>query len=423
LTASKLIALTTIFSFLVLISCEEDATFLGRDLLPPTDDIQVKYDEDTEISIDIVEGDSLLTSLSPFLLLGTYSDPVFGFSKADFMTSFAVRDSNVSADRIVDSLLLNLGVQNFFGDSLVEQTVRVYELTESIVDTINYSDVLPDGKYNPDEIASTEVSPEDSILRVKIMDPRILQKFEEVHDSIFEDPDEFRTFFHGLYVTTESVEQGGAIYYIDLTSVYTDFNVYYRATDTSNAQRIQMVVTQFSPRVNTYYHDFEGSRVENYLDVDVQEDTAMFVSSMGGVNTRISFPEIEAWLDKKPVAINKAELYIPVEDTLESGLSVTNYPTSLLVQSFDEEGQPIQLYDYLIDDDDRGYYGGEFDNIENAYVFNIGFHLQSYIEGDLDNMDLILKSNQNSTTASRVALKGPEAAIRKMKLKITYTEL
>lgn len=432
-TASKILTATAIFSLMFFNSCEEDPTFLGRNLLPSTDDINTKYTEDILIETNVAEGEPQLTSLRSHLLLGSHNDANFGFSKADFMTKFAVGDTTVPEQIDIDSLVLRFNVEGFYGDTFSVQTLRVYELTDTLaIDEVYYSDKRPDGMYNPVEITSTEISPSDTIVRIKIDDQDFLRRFEEVDDSVYADILDFYDFFMGFYITTDDVSETGAIFDLSLSSTETFMNLYYQENDTTT-RAIDMVIVQTTPRVNSFYHNFESSRVSQHIGSDESQDTALFISDMGGVATRISFPEIEEWLDKQPVAINRAELYIPVEDSIVNGLSESDYPSTLHLLSFNDEDRTL-IFDYRIDDSNaKNYYGGQFNSVEDVFVFNMGLHLQSYIEGDVDHLDLVLDANipyqflpanaQDNITAKRVILKGPGAANRKMKLKITYTEL
>lgn len=432
-TASKILTATAFLLLIILNSCEEDPTFLGRDLLPPTDDINTKFTEDIFIETRVTEGEPQLTSLRSRLLLGSYNDPNFGFSKADFMTKFAAGDTTVPEQIDIDSLVLRFNVEGFYGDTSSLQTLRVFEMTDSLEsDKVYYSDKRPDGMYNPVELASKEISALDTIVTVKIDDPDFLQRFDEVDDSVYADFADFYDFFPGLYITTDNISETGAIFYFDLTSTETFMNLYYQENDTTT-RAIDLVILQTTPRVNSFYHDYQNSRVSEYLGTDASLDTAVFISDMGGVNTRISFPEIEEWLDKQPVAINRAELYLPVEDSIFNGLSENDYPTDLQLLTFDGDDQTL-IFDYRIDDsNNKDYYGGQFNSVEDVFIFNIGVHLQSYIEGDVDHLDLVLNASlpyqflpsnvPGNINANRVILKGPGAANKKMKLKITYTEL
>ncbi|MFW5820434.1 MAG: DUF4270 family protein [Bacteroidota bacterium] len=416
-------AITGLISLLILISCEEDPSFVGRELLPSADDLNSNYTEDISIETDVTGGEPVPTSVTSAFLLGSYYDQNFGLTKADFMTKFIVADTSIEQGILVDSMILSFAINDFFGDSLSVQTLKLYELTEGPeFDTLLYSNTLPDGKYNPFELAQKEISPNDSIIRIKIVSPSFFQKFEEVHDSVYADPFDFINFFQGFYVTSTNVNDRNAILYLDWGSEATALTMYYRESVVGETQSLNMIIDDFTPRVNTYYYDYTGSEISQYLDEDIPEDTVLFVAGMAIADTRISFPGLEEWRDKKPVAINKAELFIPAEDSIYTDLSPDEFPATLSLLTYNAEDELTYLYDYRMDGDSKSYFGGKYDRSANAYVFNIGAHFQSYIDGDVEHMDMVLKPARNSISASRVILKGPGAVNRKMKLKITYTE-
>lgn len=424
-TASKILTTAGIISLIFFSSCEDDPSFLGKNILPSSDDIQSKYTEDNEIVGLTVLSKPIITTISTQMLIGSHSDSIFGFSKADFMTRFDLSPVNITGDKQVDSLVLEMKIDGFFGDSTIAHNFRIYELTDTLLlDSVYYSNTLPDGKYSPVEISSGSILPTDSIARLSIQNEDILQKFENLDDSVFADREDFFNSFNGFYISSDNIQDGGAIIYIDILSQESKMTMYYHTDDTTGTKQVTMPVSEFTPRVNSFYHDYEGSRVNRYLNNPEMEDTLIYISAMAGVNTKLNFPDIEEWLDKKPVAINKAQLYLPVEDTTFTGLSRDDYPSRLNLYSYDDEDNYSFLYDYRIDDDtnNRSYFDGTYDAAEQAYVFNIGVHLQSYIQGEVDNLNLILQSGQNSLTAQRVVLKGPGATGRKLELKIIYTE-
>lgn len=423
--ASKILTAAGIFSLIFFSSCEDDPSFLGKNILPSTDDIQSKYADDNEIVISTVASKPVVTTISPQMLIGSYRDSIFGFSKADFMTRLDVLPAVITGDRQVDSLVLEMKIDGFFGDSTSAHNFRIYELTDTLtLDSVYNSNTLPDGKYSPIELSSGMVFPTDTIARLKINNDDLLQRFQNVDDTVFADPEDFFNFFRGFYITSDNREDEGAIIYIDILSEDSRMVMYYHTDDTTGTKEIYMPVEDFTPRVNSFYHDYEGSRVNRYINNPDVEDTLMYISSMAGVNTKLNFPDIEDWLEKKPVAINKAQLYLPVEDTMLTGQSRDDFPSRLLLYTYDDEDNFDYLYDYRVDEDNnnRSYFDGTYDVAEQAYIFNIGVHLQAYIQGEVDNLNLILQSSQNSLTAKRVVLKGPESSGRKIELKIIYTE-
>ena len=78
------------------------------------------------------EGKAVLPSLNRTLWLGSRFDTVWGRSRADFMSAFAILPTNLGEDLSVDSLVLSLQVSSVHGDSLYAHHLHVYELTDTL---------------------------------------------------------------------------------------------------------------------------------------------------------------------------------------------------------------------------------------------------------------------------------------------------
>lgn len=330
----------------------------------------------------------------------------------------------MGSNRIIDSMVLSLKLTHIMGDIDFKPTLRVYELTDTLAyDSVYYSDELADVYYDPGTtLFSQEINPRDTLIKIHLSSNDLFSRLTDAPDSVFSDVLDFGEVFKGLYITTDEVSDGGSIIYLNLFDAESEINMYYR-DDTTGTKTLNMFINNFSPKVSMFHNDYTNSRATAYMDLPDQQDTLMFISSMAGLDTKIFIEDFETWrnVDSLPVAINHAELYIPVTDTLLTNENKDNYPTKLLLLSYNEEN----VYDYLHDfriDASGSYFGGFYDIEKNAYVFNIGMHLQSYINGDIDNLNMILVAVNNATTAERVILNSPYASERKMELKITYTK-
>ena len=121
------------------------------------------------------------------------------------------------------------------------------------------------------------------------------------------------------------------------------------------------------------------------------------MQGLAGVNTALSFKNLDEWIEGGKVAITSAKLVfdLPPEDL--TGISLENQPDRLVVYS-DSDGDSLSyLYDQqallenLNDDSEFGGYlqpssKGMFFDTTYTYQFNMGLHFQSMVDGvDLDN--------------------------------------
>jgi hypothetical protein len=176
-----------------------------------------------------------------------------------------------------------------------------------------------------------------------------------------------------------------------------------------------------SKEFNIFENDFTGSPLENFLNNGDDPDSMVYIGSPGLVNGIIRFPELSTWLDSMPVALNHAQLIMTPVDTLESGLSIQDYPASLELLRYGSDGVNRFLYDYMLD---QNSFGGNYDPETNSYKFNLKVHFQSYLNGDLENIDLILMPASNADTYKQLIIYGGNSFhAGRMKLEIVYTVL
>lgn len=139
---------------------------------------------------------------------------------------------------------------------------------------------------------------------------------------------------------------------------------------------------------------------------------------MAGVNVRIRFPYLDQWKDKN-IALNKATLVVET-DTTDYTSDKYKEPLRLGLVKVNEEGKLELLTDYVVSSE---IFDGYFKSNKNEYRFVITRHMQELLNGDMKDYGLYLVSDQRSRNAYRVALMGPQAQQRKMRLEMIYTEL
>ena len=140
---------------------------------------------------------------------------------------------------------------------------------------------------------------------------------------------------------------------------------------------------------------------------------------MSGVSPVIRLEGIEAWKDSMPLAINDAKLIIQVADT-NLTLQSSEYRPSFL-GLFLVDGNYRQNYDYLIYPEGAG---GSYDILTNSYIFNLKVQIQSILAGNVDNLEMILKSGTTGLSVNRTVLNGwNQDPGKRIRLEITYTKL
>lgn len=195
---------SAIFGLIVMLSsCNIGDDGLGTDILPPGDKANAYLDTIFEIDAYAISGFPLLTSEvynSPnrLMLVGSLEDSIVGKSEASVMTQFnATTTYRVGSNLEIDSLYLELYVNDFVGDSEQELTLSLYEFTERLfIDSLYYSDFDAEGKYDPVPLAQMTITPQENhTYNLLIEDQDFIDKFLAIeadttvfyHDSIFKD--------------------------------------------------------------------------------------------------------------------------------------------------------------------------------------------------------------------------------------------
>ncbi|WP_299916054.1 DUF4270 family protein, partial [uncultured Carboxylicivirga sp.] len=181
------------------VACKDEPARLTGDVLPDGEMINGLNYDGYEVGTFNTQRDRVRTSDATYGVLGEFHDPIFGVSKAAFLSDFSVgsevkfvvdiveltaeNDTIIHEDYVfnqfnnnvdtiadvwsVDSVVVNLQYQfnNWYGDMTTGQNVNIYELYSGLgsVSQEYYSDYPVDGTYNPVAIAQKIVFPNNEV--------------------------------------------------------------------------------------------------------------------------------------------------------------------------------------------------------------------------------------------------------------------
>ena len=114
-------------------SCKKDWNELGSQLVMQEVLIPLSYD-DQNLEISLVKEDSLSTLNRPTFFVGSIYESLYGLTQAGAYSELSLPSSNVNFGSFaqVDSLVLSLDVNGYYGDTLSPIFFRVNEMLESI---------------------------------------------------------------------------------------------------------------------------------------------------------------------------------------------------------------------------------------------------------------------------------------------------
>jgi hypothetical protein len=288
---------------IILSSCKKinEATELGGGLIPPIDNINTF---DTSITVeayndlftlhgaDPLKEDSLTGSYTDEQFLGVIdNDPLFGKTDAQMFfelkpATYKYTFSNRPDSLHIDSVVLVLDYVEAYGDTLVPQTINVYEIDQATpdfrVDTsyfirqnsnITYTNLLGAKTIVPASLNDSIKAYKDTTknqLRIRLSDAfgQRLLNYDTTdalgHVNAYSSDSVFKTKFRGFAL--KSVAGGNAIMGFNLQGANTKLAIYYR-DDNGDSPKEDTTVAYFAFKPYASYV-LAGSASHNYIGRD-----------------------------------------------------------------------------------------------------------------------------------------------------------
>ncbi|HLG38791.1 MAG TPA: DUF4270 domain-containing protein [Chitinophagaceae bacterium] len=417
---------------------------IGLPLLPGEDLLNAQFMDSLTLIAHTVKDDSLPIQSSSLKLttslLGNINDPIFGITRASVFNQLSLSKTNPTfgTNPVLDSAVLSLVYNSgqYYGN-LTPQQFDVYELSEAIYkDSTYYSDDMR-SYYSTQQIGSETVIPnvtdsvhtaDDTIaphLRIHLS-TELFKHFIDTtsplgYTSSYSTNLSFQNKFKGIYIksSTTPVSGDGAVLYINIAHSNTRLTLYYH--NTTDTTSYYFGLNSECARFSHFEHDYSMTAdIQSQLN-DTNTSVAydkVFVQPMAGVRTKITMPFINDLFKNEKIAINKAELVLPV-DANSVTTAFTAHP-KLVATIADPTLGPVFMPDYF---EGATYFGGDYDSTKKEYRFNIARYVQQVLNGTRANQGLYIITNVRPTTANRVQLNGGNALINRMRLKITFTPL
>ncbi len=425
-------------------SCHKNENTVGDDFVGALVGFDVKSIDTTQIIAYTSIDDSVLTRYTSYYLMGSMNDPDFGTAHSSIITQYMPPTLSSGWDNSsihIDSIVLQLryvGPTFKYGNLNSTQTIRVYELAEDInADSSYRSDrnyqydaTKPIGTWQgvfnlEDSIRYTYAGQAVSLaphLRIKLDAPEYINKFTSANSAVFASTGAFQAYFKGLVIAPDwspTPGQGG-IAHIDLKTdsylrnMITSVVVYY-----DSVQKVEFpIYPDDNIKYNKFSHEHTGTIPIQPRMGGVHSDVN-YVKSMAGLKTRILLPNIFDYTKQQNIAINGAEMIIPLVQGSTSDMY--SAPVSIRLFASDSLGRNQIITDAFSGLD---YYGGVYNSSSKQYSFNIIRHVQNlltqYKQHGLNynyGLNLFIQAD-NPVSASRAII---DTRPGKIKLKLSYT--
>lgn len=449
----------------VLISCNKSSV-IGNELLENTA-LPVIFTDTIAFTVENVKIDSTLLleltgnsdgAILNSFLVGKLDDPIFGKTESQAYAEFSLSASDFEGATL-DSIILSLEYDStgFYGDTLLEQTIEIYRLTEDLgLDLAYFSDRTFQTESTPlatysfmakpttfiEVIDTSGTNPDTSSLTPHIRVPLNNALGEEIlsldtmitqNDSLFKD------VFKGLNI--RSVGSENTMMSFNLDGQRTFITIHYTVDGNARETNLRLNFNGF--RTAKFEHNYEGAFVNDYLDDSVQAEQYMFVQSMAGINLEIGWNDL-TWLDG--AVISKAELEFTVAGELENNDQELYPPIGRIFgHERGSDNQFVVSSDVFtaIANTSFNIFGGNVkenpsDTTLQIYTFNVTQQLQEALTDQLsenpENGKFILSSfvepetrlpnsiplSTKAEIASRTVFYGPKNSSFPAKLNVTY---
>lgn len=428
--------LIVLFMIVVAISCKNEYDIIGLNLQDPDDLLGNTFTDTTTLTAYSLREDSVNTTKLSNSVLGYIKDPVFGLTQAGIYSQYLLSGSSVNFGNnpVLDSLVLTMQYAGYFGDTLSPLSIRVYELTESLIkDTKYYNfNITENSNQNlvyirnyqllptPTTPVTIDTTTYDAHIRIRLSNAlgrRFLQNQDQLADNAT-----FLNFFKGLYIVATATTGSGSLLYINMTSSVSGINIYYHNDE--GAKKYALVSNSNAVYYNYFSHDYSQSTDNIFKDQVLNGNISLggqklYAQPLAGVKTKITFPYIQKTFKDKDVVINKAELII---SNVSADELYFFQPYNLSLQAIIDNG-----VSYLPDDEyytSTDYFGGIYNKDTKEYRFRITQYIQQLILQSEAGQGIYLVVSGSGIRGNRLIFAGTNGSLNpdnRLRLELTYT--
>jgi hypothetical protein len=420
---TRLAIVAVLFSLAYLLPSCEEPSFIGLEIQPGDDRFRVRTAEEISVSSSLLLRDSIPAIIQPRSLLGVLNDPLFGQTKASFLTQTGIQgDVNFGNNPVAQALVLYLHYTDVYGDPQIPQEFRVYELNQIIDHEFPYHSNLDVTEMisgqPPLAVQTVTRAAGDTLITLNLDHSELGNRLLNAPDTVMRSVSAFIGWFKGLYVTAQQTEGTGAVYGVNLNSLNSRMTLYFRNDDHPDSTlRFHYIINERANRVNLFEHDHSEAVFHAQLGQTTPDDDLFYVQGGSGVMSRLDFDDLHQWRDSMPVTINSARLYLPVAENM-TGSGTFTLPPRLAIFEKDADGQFRGIMDTALGDN---YFGGTYNEETGEYQFNISRWTQGYILEQGKSNSIYIAVRNAAIIPHRAVLRGQNHPPGGPRLEITYT--
>jgi hypothetical protein len=374
---------------------------------------------------------------------GIYAQVLLGFNDPTF------------ANTVIDSAVLSMPFvsdSSYYGRCNKPMNIVVYEVSQNMTPGDNYFSNDAFGVYGQPIGQLNNYVPNlaDSVYLVyPLIDPYVptqnqapqmrvrlsnafANKLLNTPDSILLSSLSFIYYVKGIYITTNPSTTGNGAVYFGLNNCAINLYYHHPAYSPIDTQVFQYTISTYGVTVNHFDHYYGGTLVQHALsNPNPAGDKVGYIQAGGGTRLKLTIPFMKnidsvpgANGRRVPIGVTKAELILPIMDTLLSDPSY-HPPLTLIITRIDDIDSVEQFN--ANNNGGIGYLTTRLDNNGRSfvcYVFNLTEYVQRVFNGYYSNNNGYYVGYSYTVVADRtVILNNPAQLSTQCKLNITYTLL
>ncbi|TYP98138.1 uncharacterized protein DUF4270 [Tenacibaculum adriaticum] len=422
-------------------SCSSDeikSYSVGSDFIE--NDIQVRVIDTFSIKTGTFKLDSLVTSSTSRILLGSLSDENLGHLTAKSFLQLTTSTFSIDSDAVYDSIGMILNYDTYYyGDTTKIQTYKLHRIIETVkpeegddfynTSTLDYDSAsLGELTFTPRPNRTTDS------LYIPMNNELGEDIFNKIMDNDINNSDDFLQYFKGITIIPDTT----------LNSHILGFNISStKGADNNSSMRLYYTIHDDDDEDNSYYVDFVISSIakqfnaidtdlsttivdefENGEEIKLSEDTnnLIFTQAGIGISSRIEIPSIKKLSNISDTgSVLSAELtFTPLKGSYDESKPLEE---SLLVYIVDHKNRIIKE---LTDIDGNvssailNKNSDEFD--ENTYYsIDLSGYVEEILYSDYDlNYALMIQFGDYNKTVNDLVIENDKNANNEVKLTVKY---
>jgi hypothetical protein len=399
-----------LFTFIALTSCKKDNNVLGVEILPENDGLNASFCDTAIINAFTQKLDSIGSYNDSYKFLGSNQDPTFGRMDVGLYLNATIPNgvTNVTfgddANLMSAEIILAVHSLDFVGDQSTPLTYSVYALDSSLnTSRLYYSNNKK--LHNQNVLLSVYTGTYTTynnklVLRLPIdfnYAKSILNNPQYITDN-----STFLKYYKGFYITASGsnlnpVSSQGVIGKFNLDDDVSGFYLHYQNGTPSATKKDIDYKFNFSGTSALRYNtvNYQPNQGGSYLLTQQLSGNKMlgqqnlFLKGLAGTKVEIQLPflnYLKNLSDSFPIAINRAEFVFNIDPAFSAKIGNGIYftPPKLALLPLDSLGKENYAVDQL-STTDFARYGGDFDPLNNRYVFNLARHIQAILNNKRKN--------------------------------------